>query len=232
MLYTHFPPFHLCPILPTPLHHPLPNSPAPTRFHSGKEGRRVQMNRCVDLSWMSMDHNAASGSSLLRLSVRLSVRRTLFCFQQLKDLVAAVLFFYVLGFSFLTKLQTGGSDGDQLLGSVDPASAVWFRWLGTLWVPQDLSFFPVFVFSVISYHHDYFIVIISFHLFNSFLWFVFYMKLYLRRSIFQPQQLHFNVYSSKMIVQGAPGVFQVAGFFLPLKPLPDEEPDIVISFAS
>lgn len=72
-MHTHFPPFHLC-----PHHHPLTNSPAPAWLHCGREGRRVCMNRSGDLSWMSMDHNAASHSSLLRPAIHLSAGGTLF----------------------------------------------------------------------------------------------------------------------------------------------------------
>lgn len=59
--HPHYHPHHRCTPPPTAQpkhHHQSPNSPGWTRAHSGKEGRRVWINRCRDLSRLSMDHNS------------------------------------------------------------------------------------------------------------------------------------------------------------------------------
>lgn len=51
--------------------------------------------------------------------------------------------------SFWIKLQTGDADRNRLLGSADPASAVWFWWLGALWVWK----FPLASFFLSNFQH-------------------------------------------------------------------------------
>lgn len=108
---------------------------SPISSHSEKERRRVQLARCVHLSRRSGP--LALFSSLVRPWSRLSTWGTHFSVflsaaGGLWGAAGALLSLFRC--SFWLKLQTGDTDRNRLLGSADPASAVGFWWLGTLWV--------------------------------------------------------------------------------------------------
>lgn len=127
-----------------PLHLYIPHSPAlalillPLQLPVWKGERRAWLNRCGAFSCLCMDHNVLRPPCLF---IWVLARHFSQC--QWKDLVARELLFVCF---LLTKLQAGDTSGHRVLGSVDPHSAVWFRWLGTMWVGHHCRMLLLFIY--------------------------------------------------------------------------------------
>lgn len=163
--HTHFPSLHLY----------TPHSPAPAlillplQLPVWKGERRVWLNRCGDFSCLSMDHNALR---LPCLFIWVSERH--FPQWQWKDLVARELLFVCF---LLTNLQAGDTSGHRVLGSVDPHSVVWFRWLGTMWVGHHCCLF--FLISCLLPFHPSFFAYVSY---VKIIWSFFFFLTFVRRT--------------------------------------------------
>lgn len=126
---------------PRPHHHrhhrrQSPNSPASARSQSEKEEGVP--------SWTDVEI-AAAHRGIIMLSVRPFECLRDAAQWQWEDLGERENFsplcwcFFV--FFLIINLQAGDPSGHRVLGSADPGAAVWFGWLGTLWVLCPLIFF-------------------------------------------------------------------------------------------